>query len=223
VTPIRQPTSTSQTYQHPSTAISSSTDNLSSTHQNQNASVVPVYTGGFIYQTHQTLTHTAINHIGAAALLHGFLQQSLQGHGLPIVPGDPNYNFHNVYDATWVLPVLGLHQVRTTQKNTGYCHFCGFKLVNPQRPDEMILYHVITQPQSGSINYPNYCHTSCGRSHFVKYDTMRFQAIQCLYSPHLLRWGCSANNGHHGEGNAWTYARNYRFIYVVEAIRTIQP
>jgi len=160
---------------------------------------IPLFTGGFTYH-HQTLTWTVpgINH-------HGLLQDSGLGMGIQIEP-DIHHMHHGLYDPDWVVAVGNINTVRCTKLTTGWCLGCGWKLVNPQRPNEPVRYCPSITPSSGQDNYRNYLHFSCSRSFLISYNRMRFAAAMCLYSPHRLRWAVSANMGHQGGKTKWMYA-----------------
>jgi hypothetical protein len=166
---------------------------------------IPIYTGGFNYLHRDTLTFTAANHNGMAAINHGLLQGAYQGHGLPVNHNHVLFSSHNRFvPALWIQPVV-LGPCYTTTKVSGWCCACGFKLVNPNLNLQQRTKYYIPQPFTQNDNYRNYCHYACSQSHLLDYATVRYNAVMCLYYPLLLSWGVSQNNDHQGRGHKWTY------------------
>jgi hypothetical protein len=99
---------------------------------------------------------------------------------------------------------------RRTTRRGGWCVGCGFMLVNPNQPynpnnyDDQVHYYY-SSIESGSDNYFNYWHYACSKSQLARYDMIRYQASLCLFHPHSLRWGVSANLGHHKDQESFTY------------------
>ena len=166
---------------------------------------IPKYTAGFTYQ-HSTLTYTANTHVGIANEYHGLLQPPQLGNGLHM---DENYIYYTnfgQFNPAWIVELQGMGDgmCKTTTRNTGFCMACGYKLVNPLRPDERVKYYIV-EPNHGHANQRNYVHYACSLSHLIRYNIVRFNACKCLFEPGSLEWAVSQNNDYHGQGQRWTY------------------
>jgi hypothetical protein len=160
---------------------------------------VPYFLGGFTYDiSSQTWSVPGLNP-------HGNLSDVGMGIDMNMDPTNVEFIEHRMFNPNWIVPLGNLTMVQITQRSTGSCFGCGWKLVNPQQPNRYIRYCPEVSPRSGSINYSTYLHYSCSRSYIISYNRMRHAAALCLYSPHILKWGVSFSTGQKGNKVPWTY------------------
>jgi hypothetical protein len=164
--------------------------------------IIPRYTGGFTH-AHNTYTFTAPNHETAAAVHHDLVQLARYGHGYAVNQMNIYFTCNGLYNEGWIVPLIFTPYL-VTERPGGWCVGCGFYLVEPHQPfNDVSFYYTI--PESGCPNYANYFHYACAKSHFSKYNLIRYQASLCLYYPHVLEWALSSNQLHHKNQDSFTY------------------
>ena len=159
--------------------------------QSQNDNT-PTYTCGFTFPAYSTRCSKLSSYPPSTVLM---------GNGYKIIHDDAQFTLNGQYMPTWIRPFINISNNIKYPKN-GYCVLCGFEFSNSNKD---ICYPAIdftTAGISGEKRIHYTCHDSCFKSHLGHYNTMRFNAIKCLYdSSNSLRWGLLMN-----PSNRWLYS-----------------
>jgi hypothetical protein len=193
--------------------------------------VVPaLYTGGWQYAPQNTYHHSL--HVQSPA---NFYQQGNRhlhdhnvaaGHGYPAILNDPVFLGNGLYNPNWmVTPTIGFGW-KTSNRTTGDCNGCSFKLVNPDRPNTRVKYCQIV-PGSGVNNYRRYAHYSCFNSNIFDYNQHRYNALVCIHHPNALEWVVSTHGGHQMAGRIkwekWSWCEELDLVVAVRMSGQLTP